>query len=134
MAEDLVSADFSQLNTDTEPEGVDDALIAGVQLSSLVAIAGVFQFVFYQEVTGFVVGASILFSFTGFWLISSLVGGEVDTTGFTRDVPMFGILPNLMLSALRGEWDPWDTKLLILSCVALLLLWMIGFFDYLFPG
>jgi len=129
MAEDLVAVDFSQLNTDKEPEGVDDCLIAGIQLSSLVAVAGVSQFVFYEEITGFVVAASILFSFTGFWLISNLIGGEVDTTGFTRDVPMFGILPNLMHSALRGEWDSWDTKLLIGTVLFFAAVWRLGLLN-----
>lgn len=60
----------------------------------------------------------------GFMTAGSVISGtlekELSDTNFRRDTPVLGILPNLFLSAVRGEWDWWDSVLLVILCLALL--------------
>lgn len=134
MSDEYVSeVEFKSLNDDVDgSKRLSGSFLAGVRLFLFFFAVGVVQFLWSGGVGAFALSICFLSTFTVAAFVSDFAGDYVDGTGFERGDEVAGILPNLYLSAMNGEWDSWDTKLLAGVLAAVFFLYRFGTFTPVF--
>lgn len=110
--------------------GEGDPVLPAMARGGLSVASVFFLYGFYRWVNG----GSLVFAWLGVILLGWMFGGsligyfvreEFEDADFYRGARP-GILPNLMVSAVRGEWDWWDTVLLGVVVAAFYVVYSLG--------